>query len=251
MKVSRLNSIEQYVISQGTVSIDELCEVFNVSKNTIRRDLNELEARGHIAKVYGGVTATEGANVVPLPVRIGLNMADKALIGRLAAEEVQDGDTIFIDSGSTAVFLLRYLIGKKRVTVVTHSLGAMAEAAKYDNLSVISLGGIYNSITDSFVGLSTFEALSSMKIGKAFMAATGVSIVGGMMNTTFLEAEIKKGVVQRAAHIYLLVDSTKLDREAVITFCRLERLTAFITDRCPPEEYVHFLEEHGVRLRYE
>ena len=58
MKVSRLNSIEQYVISRETVSIDELCEVFGVSKNTIRRDLNELEQRGHITKVYGGVTAT-------------------------------------------------------------------------------------------------------------------------------------------------------------------------------------------------
>ena len=62
MKVSRLNSIEQYVISRETVSIDELCEVFGVSKNTIRRDLNELEQRGHITKVYGGVTAT-----VPFP----------------------------------------------------------------------------------------------------------------------------------------------------------------------------------------
>lgn len=84
-----------------TVSIDELCEVFGVSKNTIRRDLNELEQRGHITKVYGGVTATVPSGAVPTPIRSGLNQIDKSLIGRLAAEEVADGDTIFIDSGTT------------------------------------------------------------------------------------------------------------------------------------------------------
>ena len=161
MKVSRLNSIEQYVISRETVSIDELCEVFGVSKNTIRRDLNELEVRGHITKVYGGVTATVPSGAVPTPIRSGLNPIDKSLIGRLAAEEVADGDTIFIDSGTTTLCLLRFLVAKKRITIITHSLGALSEASKYDNLNIISLGGIYSPTTDSFVGLSTIEALST------------------------------------------------------------------------------------------
>ncbi len=130
MKVSRLNSIEQYVISRETVSIDELCEVFGVSKNTIRRDLNELEQRGHITKVYGGVTATVPSGAVPTPIRSGLNQIDKSLIGRLAAEEVADGDTIFIDSGTTTLCLLRFLVAKKRITIITHSLGALSEASK-------------------------------------------------------------------------------------------------------------------------
>lgn len=250
MKISRLNSIEQYVIAKETASIDELCEVFGVSKNTIRRDLNDLEARGHISKVYGGVTATQNAGAVPMPVRSGLNLADKAAIGQLAAAEVEDGDTVFIDSGSTTLQLLRYLGGHKNLTIITHSLGALAEAAKYDGLSVISLGGVYNYTTDSFVGLSTFESLSSMKINKAFMGATGVSIESGMMNTTFLEGEIKRGVVQRASHVFLMADSTKLDREAVITFCRLEDIAGFITDRRPPDRYMEFFERENIRVRF-
>ena len=164
MKVSRLNAIEQYVISHETVSIDELCEVFEVSKNTIRRDLNELEMRGHITKVYGGVTATVPSGAVPTPIRSSLNPADKSLIGRMAAEEVADGDTIFIDSGTTTLCLLRYLVAKNRITIITHSLGALSEAAKYENLNIISLGGIYSPTTDSFVGLSTIEALSNLSL---------------------------------------------------------------------------------------
>ena len=238
MKVSRLNAIEQYVISHETVSIDELCEVFEVSKNTIRRDLNELEMRGHITKVYGGVTATVPSGAVPTPIRSSLNPADKSLIGRMAAEEVADGDTIFIDSGTTTLCLLRYLVAKNRITIITHSLGALSEAAKYENLNIISLGGIYSPTTDSFVGLSTIEALSNMRINKAFMGATGVSLTAGMTNTTFLEAEIKRAVVHRADSIYCMADSSKIGREAIVTFCHLKDLTGFITDREPAKEYV-------------
>lgn len=251
VKISRLNSIEQYVIARETATIDELCEAFGVSKNTIRRDLNALEARGHIAKVYGGVTAISSPGAVPSPVRSGLHTADKSLIGRLAAEEVEDGDTIFIDSGTTTVCMLKFLAAKRRITVVTHSLAALAEASKYENLNLISLGGIYSRPTDSFVGLSAFEALTTMKINKAFMAATGVSIENGMMNTTFLEAEIKRGIVQRASHIFLLADNSKLGHDAVISFCRLEDLSGFITDRRPGEEYLTFCQEHRIRVRYE
>ncbi len=250
MKVSRLNAIEQYVISHETVSIDELCEVFEVSKNTIRRDLNELEMRGHITKVYGGVTAITPSGAVPAPIRSSLNPSDKSLIGRMAAEEISDGDTIFIDSGTTTLCLLRYLIARNRITVITHSLGAQSEAAKFDNLNIISLGGIYNRTTDSFVGLSTIEALASMRINKAFMGATGVSLTAGMTNTTFLEAEIKRAVVYRADHVYAMADSSKLDREAIVTFCQLKDLTGFITDREPPKEYVSLFQQDNVKLRF-
>lgn len=251
MKISRLNSIEQYVLSKETVSIDELCEVFGVSKNTIRRDLNELEARGHIAKVYGGVTAVPTREIVPMPVRSGLNPANKSLIGRLAASEVADGDTIFIDSGSTAVCMLKYLANRKKITIITHSLTAMVEAAKYENLSIISLGGIYNAPTGSFVGISTLESISEMKISKAFMASTGVSIDTGMTNTTYLEAEIKRGIVTRSNQIYLLADSSKIDHDAVITFCHLKDLTAFVTDARPPQRYMDFFSAHRIKVLYE
>ena len=249
MKISRINSIEQYVMAKGTVSIDELCEVFGVSKNTIRRDLHELEERGHIAKVYGGVTAiSSGSPIVPSPVRSSLNTADKNLIGRLAAGEVKDGDTNFIDSGTTTLCMLRYLSNRKKLTIITHSLAALSEASKYENLSLICPGGIYSPPTDSFVGLSTYEALSGMTINKAFMAATGVSLESGMTNTTFLEAEIKRGVAHLASSVYLMADSSKLDKEAVISFCHLRDLTAFVTDRRPPERYAEFFRVHGIRV---
>lgn len=251
MKISRLNSIEEYVLSKKTVSIDELCEVFRVSKNTIRRDLNELEERGHISKVYGGVTAVTPEDVMPLPVRSGLNLTAKNLIGQLAAREICDGDTIFIDSGSTAVNVLRHLSPRSKITVVTHSLPAMVEAAKFDDVSLISLGGVYNSATSSFVGIAAQHALSDLRISKAFLSATGVTVESGMSNTTFLEAEIKRGVVAHTSNVILIADNSKLGHDATVTFCRLQNVATFITDREPAPKFVEFCRAHNVRLIWE
>ncbi|MDO5784993.1 MAG: DeoR/GlpR family DNA-binding transcription regulator [Eubacteriales bacterium] len=251
MKISRLNSIEEYVLSKKTVSIDELCEVFQVSKNTIRRDLNELEERGHIAKVYGGVTAVTPEEVMPLPVRSGLNPSAKNRIGQLAAREIRDGDTIFIDSGSTAVNVLRHLPLRIKVTVVTHSLPAMMEAAKFDNISLISLGGVYNPSTSSFVGIAAQQALSDLRISKAFLSATGVTVESGMSNTTFLEAEIKRGVVAHTSHVILIADNSKLGHDATVTFCRLRDISTFITDQQPAPKFTEFCRAHSIRLVWE
>ncbi len=251
MKINRLNAIEQYIINQETVSIDELCAVFEVSKNTIRRDLNELEARGHISKVYGGVTVAKDSDVVPLLVRNSINQDGKERIGKIASREVADGDTIFVDSGSTTPCILKHLKNKKKITVVTHSLTAMQEAAKYENLNLISLGGVYNPSTGSFLGLSTLNSLGELKIKKAFMAATGVSINGGMSNMTFLEGELKRGVVERSSSIYLMADTSKIGRDATVSYCRLKDITAFITEACPPEMYLEFFRNHGIQVAWE
>ena len=251
MKISRLNAIEEYVLSKKTVSIDDLCEVFSVSKNTIRRDLNELEARGHIAKVYGGVTAVTPEDVMPLPVRSGLNPAAKDLIGKLAARELSDGDTIFIDPGSTAVNVLRHLPPRIKLTVVTHSLPAMVEAAKYDGINLISLGGAFNPATSSFVGIFAQQALSDLRITKAFLCATGVTVESGMSNTTFLEAEIKRGVVSHASSVILVADNSKLGHDATVTFCRLQDISTFVTDQKPAPKFVEFCRAHNIRLVWE
>ncbi len=248
MKISRLNSMEDYIISNKTVSIDELCDVFQVSKNTIRRDLNELEARGRIVKVYGGVTAVTPTEVTPLPVRSSQHISEKEKIGALAASLVEDGDTIFVDSGSTTVCMLRHLAEKQNVTVITHSLAAMMAAAKYDNLHLLALGGQYNSATSSFVGISALSALADLRISKAFMGATGVTIEAGMSNTTFLEAEIKRNVVAHSTKIILMTDSSKIGKEATVTFCRMQKLNALVSDRPLPDKYDAFCKAHNITV---
>lgn len=249
MRLERLNDMEQYILEQGTVSLENLASHFQMSTNTIRRDVNELISRGQIQKVYGGVSAKATASPLPMAVRAAKNQVEKEKIGRLAAQFVHNGDTIFLDSGSTTPYLLPHIAPMENITVVTHSLSVMYEASKYPSLQVISLGGLYNQTTSSYVGITTLEALSRISMNSVFIAATGVSLDHGLTNTTYFEAEIKQKVVQCSDRILLMADHTKFGYSSTITFFNFDQLYAVITDQEPGREYLEVIERNHIQLR--
>ena len=248
MRLDRVNDMEQYVLEHGTASLEELAGAFQISLNTVRRDVSALLGRGRIRKTYGGVAALETSGPVPMAVRASKNREAKQLVGRLAAQLVSDGQTIFLDSGSTVLAMLPHLAGRRNVTIVTHGLCAMYETSKYPNLKLLSLGGLYSPPTNSFVGISTLDALDRISIDTVFVAATGVSLERGLTNTTFFEAEIKQRVVQRSRSVVLLADHSKFDAVSTISFFDFEKLTAVVTDRQPPAPYLDCVRIHHIEL---
>lgn len=251
MRIDRLNNIEQYVIKHGSASLEELASCFDISMNTVRRDVKELLDRGALEKVYGGVAIKSnpvGTGFQPMSIRAGKNNAEKQIIGQLAASLVEDKTSIFLDAGSTTPAILPYLSQKKDVTVVTHSLSALCEASKYPNLNVIALGGMYYPHTSSYVGISTLDSLERMRINTVFMAATGVSLTEGVTNSTFLEAEVKTKVAKCGGKIVLMADHTKFDSAAALTVCSLDDLYCVVTDREPSKPYLDRFKKAGVRL---
>jgi len=240
--------MEQFVLRNGTATLEDLANEFQVSMNTVRRDVDGLLVRGRIRKTYGGVVAMDNSNPVPMVVRSSQNQDGKQLIGRQAGELVKDSQTIFLDSGSTALALLSYLDGRRNVTVVTHSLPALFEASKCPNLKLIALSGTYSPVTNSFVGNSTLEALRRISVDTAFIAATGISLERGLTNTTDFEAEIKRRVMQHAGSVVLLADHTKFDFISNISFFDLRNLSALVTDERPSAAYQRYLEANHIRL---
>lgn len=246
MKLERINNIKKYLIEHETASLEKLCEVFNVSKNTIRRDVTELEALNIVKKVYGGVTLVRKEETIPFQERREQNVTEKMEIGRLASEIIQEGDIIFIDSGSTTVALIPYLKYKENVTVVTHSLSAINEVSKLQNLTLISTGGFHQRKTNSFAGISTIEFLKNLNISKAFMASTGISIEKGITNTTYLEAEIKKTLTEISDTIILMADNSKFDRSSFMRYCDLRDIDYIITDQEPPQKYTDYFKQNNI-----
>ena len=237
MRAERLNAMEQYILGKETVSLEELSTQFSVSMNTIRRDVMELLSRGNIRKVYGGVSSTLINRPVGFSVRAQKNSRAKQIIGRLASQLVSDGASIFLDSGSTTPYILQHIGEKNGVTVITHSLTALYAASSLSNLNIIALGGI-----------STLDALSRLSIQTIFISATGVSIENGLTNSTYLEAEIKRSVVQRGNRVVLMADQSKFGHSAVISFCPFEQLYAIVTDCLPSEPYLEAIDRYGIRL---
>ena len=250
MRVNRLQTMETFIIQKGSASLEELAQAFAVSTNTVRRDINELLIGGQIKKVYGGVSAVNPAGLLPMSVRAQRQLQNKQIIGELAGALVPDHATLFLDSGSTTVCVIPQLANKRNITLITHSLAALYEAAKYPELNVISLGGQYSQPTSSYVGASTTEALSRMTVDIVFIAATGISLEKGLTNTTYFEAELKRIVTRENARIILLADHTKFDTFSLFTFCALDRLSAVVTDQLPPPNYVAYFQERGIQLVY-
>ncbi len=251
MKAERLKEIEQYLIGNQTASLDTLCSLFNVSKNTIRRDVSELESRGVLMKVYGGVTLNLKEDTIPFSQRQLQLTSEKRIIGLLASELINSGDIIFIDSGSTTVHLIPHIKNKENITVISNSLNILVESAPFNNLNIISTGGILQRKTNSFTGDDVISFLNTLNINKAFMATTGVSIEKGVTNTSFVETTIKKAVIDISENIIVLADHSKLDTSALITYCNLDKIDYFVTNIKPAGRYTDFFNKNNVKLMYE
>ena len=133
MKIDRRRKIHEALKEAHNISINDLCDMFGVSKNTIRRDIADLQEKGIIEKVYGGIVLADPPVNAPEPFafRAGRNAEAKKLIGRLAADLVNDGDVIYIDSGTTTMHMVPYLLDKQRLTIVTASVHVINMAVTY------------------------------------------------------------------------------------------------------------------------
>ena len=250
MKVERIHQIYELLKERKRISLDELCEIFVVSKNTIRRDIAELEEEGLIRKVYGGIVLKEAEikSLESFSAREIRNIAEKQKIAATAAALVNDGEVIYIDSGTTTMHMLPHLAEKNFLTIVTASVYVLDLATQFSNLNVIATGGNLQAPIKAFVGASVVDCIKNYNFSKIFLASTGISIEHGATNASPLECEVKKELVQKSCPKYLLVDNTKFDVSSLMTYSELKNIDYVITDKTPSEKYLRHLEENAVNL---
>ena len=248
MKAGRILEMEKYVTAKGSASMEELCQQFDVSINTVRRDVVELIRRGTVEKVYGGVTARRSEQALtPYAERRSNRESVKAAIGRKAAEMVQDGDIIFIDSGTTTLQMIDHLANVRDLTVITNNMEAVIRALPYENITVIVLPGQLSRKTNSLTGDDTVSSLRRYNVRVAFMAATGLS-VHGATNSSPREYEIKRAAVDRCDKAVLLVNQEKIGVTGLMTFAPLNAFDAVVTDTKPDSEAAQILYKENVEL---
>ncbi|MCJ7992515.1 DeoR/GlpR family DNA-binding transcription regulator [Priestia sp. OVS21] len=246
LKTKRIQQIQEYVLKHQSVSLDDLGTVFGVSKTTIRRDIRKLISEGMIQKVYGGV-AISHAKLESFKERKARNPIQKRLIAKTAADYVENGDVIFIDSGTTTLEMITFL-KTKQVTIITNNLDIIIQALRFENLTVISTGGLLERDTKSFSSYSHADSFKKYNFDKVFMASTGVSISNGVTNSSSIESGIKETIVKGNADVFLLVDHTKLDKYAMVTYCGLKEIDYLITDNFLDESYQDFAKENSIQL---
>ncbi len=248
MKTDRIQEMERYIIQHGAATMEELRTTFDISMNTVRRDVAELLERGTVTKVYGGVRArpTEQA-LTPYEVRRRGSEGAKAAIGRAAAELVHDGDIIFIDSGTTTLQMIDHLADKRELTIITNNIEAIVRALPHENITIIALPGQVRRKTHSLTGDDAVRYLRRFNVRTAFIAATGVSS-HGVTNSSTMEIQIKKCAVAGAEKTVLLIAEAKFGVTGLMTFAQLSDFDALVTDAQPDAGVRRQLEESGVEL---
>ena len=255
IKQKRLLDMLRFIELHRVVSLETICREFEVSMNTVRRDVNELIESGFVRKVHGGVMHMEGESpkteIAHYPSRAARNPEGKQRIGLLAAQLVEDGDTVFIDSGSTAAELVNPSFLKKRVSmVVSNSLPVFGKLEDEEQVRLYALGGIYVPHAHAFTGGKAVEEIGGMIISKAFLGASAVDGVFGVSNNLSYEIDLKRAVAEQAEKVILMVGSEKLGKRAAMKICAVDRLYAIVTDRKPEPELLALLEEKGVKVIY-
>ncbi len=248
LKAQRVNAILEFVKEKESVSLDELVERFDVSKNTIRRDIQELVDGEKLVKVYGGVSIAKPLTV-PYQDRKIKQFNEKQQLAKLAAEFVEEGDIIFIDSGTTTVEMLEFM-KHKNITIVTNNLDFTLDASAYPNLHIYSTGGVFERSTRSYVGTESAEVIQKYNFNKAFMASTGISLDKGITNSSPLETQVKAKVIQKSEQVFILVDHTKFDKYALTTYCDFSEIDYLITNQEPPIEYIKHSEHNQYSVLY-
>ncbi|QIQ22046.1 DeoR/GlpR family DNA-binding transcription regulator [Zophobihabitans entericus] len=248
MKEKRIQEIKKYIDTYELVSIESLCEKFNMSKNTIRRDINILEQQGAIQKVYGGV-ATLHQKLPGSDTRGNINPQAKDSIVRSAATLIQPNELIFIDAGTTTKNIVKYFPRDFNFTVLTNSFDIIESIVDFDNVNLVVIGNIFRRKTRSFTGDGSLSVvLNKYNINKAFMASSGLSIENGLTNYDVQEHELKSAIVQRSRKVFLLADESKFGRDSLLTYAHIDDLAGVITSSLPSDEYVNYFEEHHIQL---
>jgi DeoR/GlpR family transcriptional regulator of sugar metabolism len=241
----RHQEIVNLLLEKKEVSVHVLSEKLGVSGVTIRQDLNYLEKQGFIKRVHGGAVLN---NTDDISTRLVFNYEKKLGIARKAASFVDEGETVFIEAGSTNALLAREIAKKKGITVVTVNVFIARELRENYDTPVILLGGLYQHQSESLVGKLTKLCLDQVNFHKCFIGVDGFTQEFGFTGKDMMRAEINTYLAKKSQNLFVVTDSSKFGKVELTRYFGPEEVQYVITDDGIPAEDKAFLEEAGVKV---
>lgn len=233
----------------GRLDVAEVSEELNVAVETIRRDLNALEAHGLLRRVHGGAIPVERLGFEGALATRAIAMRDeKARLGKAALDLFEDAESIYLDEGSTAQGLVDLLPLDRPLTVVTNALPTAVALAARPNVNLLMLGGRVRSRTFGAVDHWATRMLDDLLIDLALLGTNGISIERGLTTPDPAVAAVKAAAVAAARRRVLLADRTKFGVDSFCRFARVRDLEAIVTDSGLDGDEVAAYEAHGIRV---
>ncbi len=245
----RQQRIRDVIAETGEMSVEALARQFDVSAETIRRDLGRLAQSGALQKVHGGARRNQLHAEGSFQERMSEQAGAKAEIARKLARMVEPGDTIFIDTGSTTLICAEALAETDDLTIITNSLRIAQVMGRTGRSRVFLLGGSFSPDNAETLGPLVIDQIGRFQADHAVLSAAAVDAKAGVTNADFDEALIARAMMDRSSHAVLVADHTKLGRKAAFRVCRLDEVDVLVCDQAPDAEFAGALALAGVELR--
>jgi DeoR/GlpR family transcriptional regulator of sugar metabolism len=247
LKEERQKYIQSLLQANGHVTVIELSQAFDLSEATVRRDLESLATQGKLQRVHGGAIVREPSPPeLPILERKTEQENEKKRLGRVAAELVQPGETIFLGSGTTILEVARALREQVGLTILSNSLPVLNLLSGTDN-TLICLGGMLRPSELSFIGHLTEQALAEVRADKVFMGIRALTIEG-LTNEYLPETLTDRAILNAGREIIIVADHTKFGRTATVLLAPLEKIHTLVTDHETDQDFVRALSEKNINV---
>ncbi len=229
----RQQAIASLVIANGRASVAELAQAYDVTTETVRRDLAALDKAGVLRRVHGGAVPVRALHLVEAGVgeRETTRAEHKDAIAAAAADLLpHSGATVLLDAGTTTARVAAHLPTDRELVVVTNSVPIAAHLAAIPSVSLQLLGGKVRGVTQATVGEQTLRVLDTLRVDMAFIGTNGITVRHGLSTPDSEEAAVKRAMVNSANYVVVVADSSKVGREDFVSFAPLSSVDTLITD---------------------
>lgn len=247
LAAERKRQIVAIVDRERVVRVDQLAELFQVTQETIRRDLERLADEGKVVRSHGGALSLAPSTEVSATQRDASMIAEKVAIAVEAAKRIKPDDTMILDASTTALYLAR-IMSDMPLTVLTNSIPVCVELSTRPRIRVVCTGGLLSSPSLSFVGPRAEQILRDYRVNRLFFSSTAIDGEHGLSDTNEMQAALRRAMMSVSDECCLMVDRSKFGLRALTRFASIGELTTVITDEAIPAEQAQAIAQAGVEL---
>lgn len=249
LAIERRNAILAKLSVEGKVVVSDLAAMFSVTEETIRRDLEKLDRDGLACKTYGGAVKNDSFNIdLPFHVRKQSNVESKQKIAATIGKMINDGDYIMLDSSTTALYVIKNILNRKRITLITNSVEILIELCNQPDWTIISTGGTLKEGGLSLQGYQAERMVEGYHVDLAICSCKGIDAVAGITDSNERDSQIKKAFFASAKKKILAIDSSKFDKTSFVKVCNINDVDIIATNEEPGENWRNVIEQQGVEL---
>jgi DeoR/GlpR family transcriptional regulator of sugar metabolism len=249
LALERRGQILTRLMSAGNVLVAELAQEYQVTEETIRRDLARLEQEGFARRTYGGAVRSDSAEAeLPYQIRSKTRVESKRVMARLIAERIPDGGSIALDASTSALFAARELLARPRLSLITNSMEILTALSGKIDWTVMATGGALKGSALAFAGPQAEQMIGAFHVNLAVMSCKGIDQEMGFTDTNEGDASVKRAFIRSADRVAFLVDASKFDRRAFARIAGVESAAWVVTDAPPPEPWPRLLADKGIEL---